>query len=616
MSSMATTANKCLISWILCGCVSLFWAACGRTELLPPACSIDVTPAGLDFAEVAPGDSATLSVIVAAHGPTGCLISSVGIGPGSDSAFALDPATLPSLAVQPGQHASIAVTFSPTSASVPLQRAGTLALQTDDPLRPRVDVPLAGRIHTNCKLAVSPPAVDFGHVHIDTTATASVNLVNTGTSSCDVAGIAIGQGSDPQFALGAGQADHFSLAPGADQSIALTFHPTDLATPHHRSGQLVLQSTDSKQATLTIPLSADIDIGCSLTVAPDQLDFGKVILNNTASRTVTLVNNGSDPCQVSGLGFSPTSHPDFTLDAGQARAFAVAPGSTQTITVTFGAFNSAPPHLQTGMLVMQTGDLRAPTASVALSATVSSPCLEASQWIYTVDSDGRFSRFDPATLTFTDISKKLNCPNEYRDPFSMAVDQNAAAWVVYGDGNLFKVDTATGRCEATSFQADQPGFAMFGMGFVFDPATGIDTLYIAGTDSLADRQSSLATISFPSLKLTPVGLVAAGNAELTGTGDGGLWAFVPSDENPDGKAVLVRLDPASGKTLETYEYPTLSDVYGSWAVKFWGGSFWIFLAGAVYEVPRATPQTIRIAMPDTGGRDVVGAGVSTCAPLF
>jgi hypothetical protein len=50
-------------------------------------------------------------------------------------------------------------------------------------------------------------------------------------------------------------------------------------------------------------------------------------------------------------------------------------------------------------------------------------------------------------------------------------------------------------------------------------------------------------------------------------------------------------------------------------MKFWGGSFWIFLDGALYEVPRATPQTIRTAIADTG-RDIVGAGVSTCAPLL
>jgi hypothetical protein len=60
-------------------------------------------------------------------------------------------------------------------------------------------------------------------------------------------------------------------------------------------------------------------------------------------------------------------------------------------------------------------------------------------------------------------------------------------------------------------------------------------------------------------------------------------------------------------------------------MKFWGGSFWIFVnndedgldsIGSVYEVPRDTPGTIRTVVAYTGGRHIVGAGVSTCAPIF
>jgi hypothetical protein len=198
----------------------------------------------------------------------------------------------------------------------------------------------------------------------------------------------------------------------------------------------------------------------------------------------------------------------------------------------------------------------------------------------------------------------------------MAVDQNAVAWVGYYDGSLFKVDTATGRCEATNFQVGQHGLASFGMGFVFQPSTNVDTLYLAGLHRGTLSQSQLATVSFPSLVVTPVGTLEAGDAELTGTGDGSLWGFVPSGggTDPFGPAVLVRINPASGKTLESYSYPDLTD-RSNWAVKFWGGSFWIFLNMSVYEVPRATPQIVHTAIADSG-RSIVGAGVSTCAPIF
>jgi hypothetical protein len=563
-----------------------------------------------------------MSITVADRGRDACNISSVGLDPSSDASFSLGPQASASLVVNPGESATVAVNFSPTSASVPLQRGGTLVLQTSDPLHPRVEVPLTGTIRTNCTIMVTPLAVDFGQVPINRTAgSVSVLVTNTGSGPCDIADIAIGPGSDPQFALGPGQVSSFTLAPGDQQSIVLAFNATDPAAPHHRTGNLVFDTTDEKQVTVTVPLSADIDLGCVLTVAPNRLDFGNVILNTNASRTVTLVNQGTEACQVSGVAFGQGTDPGFTLAPGQVLAFTVTPGAQQTIDVNFSAFNSAPPHVLTGTLILQTANSRAPSVSIPLTipltATVATACTEASRWIYTVDSNGMFSRFDPATLTFADISV-LDCPTSMFSggPFSMAVDQNAVAWVVYGDGSLFKVDTATGACDATSFQVDpnSPFADGFGMGFVFDPSTNLDTLYIAGGHVASDTQSELATVSFPALALTPIGTITAGNAELTGTGDGSLWGFIPNSLTPDDQTVLVRLDPSSGTTLETHSYSTLSGG-SSWAVKFWGGSFWIFLDGSVYEVPRDTPDTIRTVIPDTV-RNIVGAGVSTCAPLF
>ena len=467
-NSNAAATAKSLGGRMFFGFTLLLWAACGRTPLLP-MCSIEVTPATLDFGQVAPGGLVTMSIGVSDRGNDACQISSGTLDPSSDPGFSLGPQTSATvLVLHPGERTTVAVSFGPASASVPLRRTGTLVLQTSDPLRLRVEVPLTGTIQTNCTIAVSPLAVDFGQVPIGSTATGSVQVTDTGSGPCDIADVAIGHGSDPEFALGPGQVSGFTLSPGDEQLIALVFNATDAAAPHHRTGHLVFASTDATQATVTIPLSADIDIGCVLSIAPDSLNFGNVILNTTTSRAITLVNQGTDACQVSGIGFGPGTDPGFKFTTGQALAFTVAPAANHAISVNFGAFDSAPPHVRTGTLVLQTGDAHAPNATIPLTATVSTGCTEASQWIYTVDSNGMFSRFDPATLTFTDITF-LACPSHY-SPFSMAVDQNAVAWVVYEDGNLFKVDTGTGQCTATSFVAEPYGpFASgFGMGFVFE----------------------------------------------------------------------------------------------------------------------------------------------------
>ncbi len=595
--------------WIICA--PLLLGACGRTPLLPPWCTVEVDPSALDFGEVPPAGQATRTVDIANLGGTACHISGLGLGPGSDPWFALGPQVPTALVVKPGQRSTVAVTFSPATASVPLDRAGTLVFDTDDSSRGRVEVPLAGHILTNCTLAIAPNAIDFGHVALGDAPSASVEISNVGNGTCEVAGVALAKGSDAEFSLGPQQADVFTLEPGESQSVVVVFAAVDPAAPHQRSGQLAFDTTDPKQATEVVPLSATIDVGCSLTISPASLDFGNVMLNTTAAAAVTLGNDGSDTCQVSGIALSLDTDPGFTLDAGQALAFTVAPGASQSILVDFGAFDSAPPHLKTGTLVFETGNTRMPDASVPLSAYVNSVCVEASQWIYTVDQSGMFSRFDPATSTFTDIGL-LDCP-DYNRPFSMAVDQNAVAWVVYDDGNLFAVDTTTGQCQATSFVVGQHGLVDFGMGFVFDPSTGLDTLYIAGGPTGGySKQSELATVSFPSLLVTPVGNTD-GMPELTGTGDGALWGFFPAGTSSTGVATLSRLDPATGATLESYTYPTLTG-NNNWAMKFWGGSFWIFLNASIYQVSRDTPATIHTVIASTNHR-IVGAGVSTCAPL-
>ena len=575
-------------------------------------CILAVDASALDLGEVSPGSQATRTFTITNLGGADCNISGLGLSPGSDPWFALGPQVPTAFGIKPGDHWTVPVTFSPEGkASIPLDRAGTLVFDSDDPSRGQVDVPVTGRILTNCTLAVAPSAIDFGHVALDGTATGSVDLANVGDDACEIGSVALAKGSDAQFSLVPGQWDLVALAPGESQSIAIVFHAVDPAAPHQRSGQLTFETTDAKAATRVVQLLAYIDVGCSLTIAPASLDFGNVMLNTTAAAAITLGNEGSDTCHVSGIAFGLGTDSSFTLDGSQALALDVVPGASQPILVHFGAFDSAPPHLKTGTLVLKTGNTRMPDASVPLSAYVNSVCVEASQWIYTVDGSGLFSRFDPATTTFTDIGR-LDCP-DYNGAFSMAVDQNAVAWVLYQDGNVFKVDTATGKCQSTSFQVGQHGLYNFGMGFVFDPSTGLDTLYIAGGGSLGSTtRSELATVSFPSLVVTPVG-TTDGWPELSGTGDGTLWGFFPGSNSPTGFSTLVRIDPATGATLETYTYKDMPS-YGNWAMKFWGGSFWIFLGNSTYRVDRTSLTTFHTIIAN-GSHAIVGAGVSTCAPL-
>src|ERR1043165_7129278 len=71
-------------------------------------------------------------------------------------------------------------------------------------------------------------------------------------------------------------------------------------------------------------------------------------------------------------------------------------------------------------------------------------CSDAAKLVYVVDANNTLSKFDPATKMFTDIGT-LSCPGETGglfggSPFSMGIDRNAVAWVLFSDRQRFQVD--------------------------------------------------------------------------------------------------------------------------------------------------------------------------------
>jgi hypothetical protein len=262
-------------------------------------------------------------------------------------------------------------------------------------------------------------------------------------------------------------------------------------------------------------------------------------------------------------------------------------------------------------------------------------CSDAAKLIYVIDDNGTFSSFKPnlqdvTKSVFTDLGM-LNCnaPSGYQ-PFSMSVDRNAVAWVEYVDqgiggllggspNKIYQVDTTKLTCTDSGFTGGQSGFEQFGMGFVSNAAGSTDeTLFVAGS-SMVGSSTTLGTLDTMKLTVTSTGGMLTGDPELTGTGAGELWAFFPDKSNPR----VSKLDKMSG--AESSPIALGSNVAGnaaSWAFGFYGGDFFVFLAkqtgggtgmGAttVYHV---TTGGLKDQL-DTMTRHIVGAGVSTCAPV-
>lgn len=248
-------------------------------------------------------------------------------------------------------------------------------------------------------------------------------------------------------------------------------------------------------------------------------------------------------------------------------------------------------------------------------------CSEAAKKVYVVDQNNTFSTFDPVTKTFTDLGT-LSCPaSEGAAPYSMSVDRDAVAWVLYNDGSLFRLDTTTLACTATQW-VSQPDLLVFGMGFSADTSGGTtDTLFVAGQATHAGATTgAFASIDTTSFAATAIATIP-GFPELSGTGSAELWAWYPSHQGTMTATAphVDQLDKTTGDVLQTFSLDGLAGQADAYAFAHWGGHFWIFLDRdnlmntMVFELDPATGQIASTTM--NTGRMIVGAGVSTCAPV-
>jgi hypothetical protein len=234
-------------------------------------------------------------------------------------------------------------------------------------------------------------------------------------------------------------------------------------------------------------------------------------------------------------------------------------------------------------------------------------------YIYVVMDDKSIYAFDPPSATFAPRGV-LGCMDNDQ-AFSMAVDRKGVAFVEFtpfsqlGNDNLYEVDTKDGTCVPTIYQPDK-AFDAFGMGYVANTNNGGETLYLASADGI------LATLDTKTFARTEIGTFSKplGEAELTGTADGRLFAF-GLDKNT-GMTTLAEVDPKTAEVLSDQGLP-IGQNTSAWAFANWGGDFYFFTTqnGVNSIVTKFDPNAhVFTHVADAPGK-IVGSGVSTCAPL-
>jgi hypothetical protein len=239
-------------------------------------------------------------------------------------------------------------------------------------------------------------------------------------------------------------------------------------------------------------------------------------------------------------------------------------------------------------------------------------CGDVGKVIYVVSEENKLLSFDPQTLAFKSIGT-LACSG-FSTPFSMAVDRKGVAFVLYSDGNIYKVSTTDASCAPSGYKALQKGWSLFGMGWVSDTAgTNQETLFVIdGTkDSGNAGLGKITTQGQLALVGNFDGGLSGRRAEVTGRGDGKLFGFFV--DAGTSKSSVAEIDRTSGHIISNVaqDLPPIT----AWAFAHWGGSFYLFNGnGGTSHVHKYTPDKGTTEVVTDAGVTIVGAGVSTCAP--
>ena len=244
-----------------------------------------------------------------------------------------------------------------------------------------------------------------------------------------------------------------------------------------------------------------------------------------------------------------------------------------------------------------------------------SDCAEGAEFIYLVDDDYNIIKFDPGDKyqNYLEVLFPINCGYYSSTPFSMAVDRKANAWVLYNDSTLFKIDIKTQQCtRITKFNASGTGLNLFGMAFsLTEVGSQRDSLYIGDRNSNWFGQIDTSDMSYR--LLAPFPGYFEQTPELTGTGLARLYAFSPGQYEQH----ITEIDKESGQVLVNYNLPGAGGYVSAWAFAHWGGFFFMMetVSGVnkIFKYDIETRQ-VTLFMDNTRYR-VVGAGVSTCAPV-
>lgn len=180
-------------------------------------------------------------------------------------------------------------------------------------------------------ITVAPASHNFGNVVVNSSASQTFEVKNTGTVDLTVNNVSLLGNNAAEFNIDNGGGS-FTLAPNATRDVTVSFNPLTLGA---KSGALRFDSNDPNENPLDVPLSGNAvsTPEPNIAVTPASYDYGNVYIGNSAARSFTIHNTGSATLEVSAASLTGTNAGEFGISAGGP--FSIAPGDSQAVEITF-----------------------------------------------------------------------------------------------------------------------------------------------------------------------------------------------------------------------------------------------------------------------------------------
>lgn len=180
---------------------------------------IAVEPASVDFGTLSGVESARAVVTIQNVGSDSIVLDVNRLRLEGGGSFSIvDPP--PTFGLLGGESRDVTVTFSPET---PEEHRATLAIESNDPDEPVLNVPIVGSGRVP-ELEITPDPLEIGTVTVGCDAVGAFTLRNIGTFPLSVSDIGVDGGA---FALGERFVFPFDLAPGGEEQVDVRFIPDD-----------------------------------------------------------------------------------------------------------------------------------------------------------------------------------------------------------------------------------------------------------------------------------------------------------------------------------------------------------------------------------------------------